>query len=84
MTDLELRRHEIVINHSPTPEEFREYWKRNYGPTIAAYKFNADDAERVAALDGLLGSSRSGIATEPGKTAYQAEYLLVTGTKRER
>ena len=31
--------------------EFREYWKRNYGPTIAVYKFNDDQPDRVAALD---------------------------------
>ena len=44
-------RQQIVIDHSPSPVEFREYWKRNYGPTIAAYRFNADQPERVAALD---------------------------------
>src|SRR5829696_6433685 len=43
VTDLELRRQKVLIDHSATPEEFREYWKRNYGPTIAAYRFNAED-----------------------------------------
>ena len=70
----------------PTPEEFREYWKRNYGPTIAAYKFNADDPEKTAALDRdfLAFLTEWNRSTEPGQTAYHAEYLLVTGTKSEQ
>ena len=83
VADLELRRQEIVIDHSPSPLEFREYWKRNYGPTISAYKFNADKPERVADLDRdfLAFVTAWNKAAEPGKTAYHAEYLLVTGTK---
>ena len=33
------------------PLEFREYWKNNYGPTIAVYRHNADRPDRVAELD---------------------------------
>ncbi len=81
---LQMHRQQISIDHSPSPEEFREYWKRNYGPTIAVYKFNADQPERVAALDrdflSLLTDWNH--STEPGRTAYHAEYLLVTATKR--
>jgi hypothetical protein len=86
VTDLELRRQEVVIDHSPTPEEFREYWKRNYGPTIAAYKFNAADPEKTATLDRdfLAFLTEQNRSREPGVTAYHAEYLLVTGTKSEQ
>jgi len=86
VTDLQMRRQEIVIDHSPSPEAFREYWKRNYGPTIAAYKFNVDDPDRVAALDRdfVAFLTEWNKATEPGKTAYHAEYLLVTATKNSR
>ncbi|WNG94820.1 class I SAM-dependent methyltransferase [Mycobacterium sp. ITM-2016-00318] len=86
VTDLELRRQKVLIDHSATPEEFREYWKRNYGPTIAAYRFNAEDAERVAALDRdfLAFLTEWNSSTEPGATAYEAEYLLVTARKLER
>src|ERR1700754_3057417 len=77
--DLTLQRQHIVIDHSPTPEHFREYWKRNYGPTIAAYKFNVDQPDRVAALDRdfLDFLTEWNQSTEPGKTSYSAEYLLV-------
>ena len=79
-----MRRQNVVIDHCPSPLEFREYWKRNYGPTIAAYKFNADQPERVAALDRdfLAFLTAWNQSTEPGTTSYEAEYLLVTAKKR--
>lgn len=84
VTDLHLRRQTVVMNECADPLEFREYWKRNYGPTIAAYKFNQDNPERVADLDrdflDLL--TRWNSSTDPGTTAYEAEYLLVTAIKR--
>jgi ubiquinone/menaquinone biosynthesis C-methylase UbiE len=84
VTALTTRRQTVRMDHCATPEEFREYWKRNYGPTIAAYRFNADYPDRVEALDrdflGFLTNWNQ--ATELGKTAYDAEYLLVIATKR--
>jgi ubiquinone/menaquinone biosynthesis C-methylase UbiE len=81
---LDMRRQTVVIDHCPSPTEFREYWKRNYGPTISTYRFNADRPDRVEALDRdflhfLTASNKS---TQPGATAYHAEYLLLTATKR--
>lgn len=65
------------------PETFREYWKRNYGPTIAVYRFNATDPERTAALDAaflaMLERRREGA---PGEPAYRSEYLLATARRR--
>ncbi len=83
VTGLEMRRQQIQFGHSPSPEEFRDYWKRNYGPTISVYKFNADKPDQVAALDRdfLTFLTEWNKATEAGKTSYQAEYLLVTATK---
>lgn len=80
--DLSVRRQTVRMDHCANPTEFREYWKRNYGPTIAAYKFNAEQPERVAALDRdflafLTDSNRGG-----DQAAWEAEYLLVTATKR--
>ena len=84
VANLEMRRQEVTIDHSPSPLEFREYWKRNYGPTVSAYKYNAENPERVADLDRdfLAFLTEWNTASEPGRTAYHAEYLLVTGTKR--
>ena len=63
---------------SDTPEAFREWWKRNYGPTIAVYRSLADDPDRTAELDAaflrMLDETRSG-------TGWEAEYLLVTAVR---
>jgi len=84
VTDLNARRETVRIDHCASALEFREYWKRNYGPTIAAYRFNQDRPERVAELDRdfLTLLENWNQANEPGRTAYDAEYLLVTATKR--
>jgi ubiquinone/menaquinone biosynthesis C-methylase UbiE len=82
VADLTMTRQTVVMDHCVSPTEFREYWKRNYGPTIAAYRFNEAQPERVAALDRdflafLTDWNRGG-----GEPAWEAEYLLVTATKR--
>ena len=41
----------LRVTHYTSPEAFRDYFKTNYGPTISAYRFIADDPDRVAALD---------------------------------
>ncbi|SEH84992.1 Methyltransferase domain-containing protein [Mycolicibacterium rutilum] len=83
VADLTMRRQTVRLDHSDTPVEFREYWKRNYGPTIAAYTFNAGDADRVAALDAdFLAFLQGWDRGEPGRSHWDAEYLLVTATKR--
>ncbi len=83
VTDLEMRRRTVVIDHCADPLAFREYWKSNYGPTIAVYKNNADDPERTAALDRdfLEFLTSWNTATRTGRTHYAAEYLLVTARK---
>ncbi|MDZ4269837.1 MAG: class I SAM-dependent methyltransferase [Mycobacterium sp.] len=84
VTDLAVRRETVLMDHCATPQEFREYWKRNYGPTIATYRFNEADQDRIAALDrdflALLEDWNQ--STEAGRTAYSAEYLVVTATRR--
>ena len=83
VTDLRMRRQTVVIDHCADPLTFREYWKRNYGPTIAVYEYNADDQERTAALDRdfLEFLTAWNTATATGRTYYAAEYLLVTARK---
>jgi ubiquinone/menaquinone biosynthesis C-methylase UbiE len=83
VADLTMRRQIVVLDHCDEPAEFHEYWKRNYGPTIAAYAFNADQPDRVEALDrdflSFLTASDRG---DPGRAYWEAEYLLVTASKR--
>jgi len=66
----------VRVDQFGTPEECRDYFKQNYGPTIAGYKAIADGPERVAALDrdlaGLAGRH------DVGGGAMDWEYLLLT------
>lgn len=84
VTEVSLQRETVVMDHCADPLEFREYWKRNYGPVIAAYRFNADNPDRTAALDAdfLAMLEAWNESTEVGTTSYPAEYLLVTAVKR--
>lgn len=83
VTDLSVQRQTVLMDRAANPTEFREYWKRNYGPTIAVYRFNEAQPDRLADLDRdfLSFLTAWNQAEEPGKTAYPAEYLLVTATK---
>ena len=71
------------MDHCADPLEFREYWKHNYGPTIAAYRSNQGQPERVDALDrDFLAFLASTKRNDGGRVGWDAEYLLVTATKR--
>lgn len=67
-----------------TPADLREYYKSNYGPTIAVYKAVADDPERRAALDrdfADLFTRNDTRAPGAATAAWSAEYLIVTARK---
>jgi SAM-dependent methyltransferase len=84
VTDLSMRRQSVVMDHCADPLGFREYWKRNYGPTIAVYRFNEDQPERVEQLDRdfLSFLTAWNQSPKPGQSRYDAEYLLITASKR--
>jgi hypothetical protein len=79
VTALDLRRQSVIMDHCTNPTEFREYWKRNYGPTIAVYNFNAVEPGRVADLD---RDFLEFLTTWNRARTYEAEYLLLTARKR--
>jgi hypothetical protein len=70
---------DTVADVFPDGAAFRDYFKADYGPTIAAYRDIADDPARVAALDAdiaaLADRSHNG-------GSMDWEYLLVTARKR--
>ena len=82
VTAVEAHRQTVRVDRFATPEDFRDYFKANYGPTVAAYKYIADDPEKVAGLDRDLAdlARRHDIGT--GTTVMDWEYLLVTARKR--
>lgn len=79
VADVSMRRRTVLLDRCSGPLEFREYWKRNYGPTIAVYAYNADKPEEVAALDDAFLDF---LASTQDDGRWEAEYLLVTATRR--
>ena len=73
----------LRVTYYTSPEAFREYFKINYGPTISAYRFIADDPGRVAALDHDLVElgQRSDIGTD--SYVLDWEYLLFTARRAD-
>jgi len=81
VTDMEVRRQKLEVTRCDVPEDFRESFKTNYGPTIATYRNIADDPERVAALDRALADVARRYNRGVDKTVMDWEYLLVTARK---
>ncbi|RZU49391.1 methyltransferase family protein [Krasilnikovia cinnamomea] len=76
---LTARRGSLRVDRFAEPAAFVEYFKANYGPTIAVYRSIAGEPESVAALDRALTELayrflRDGV--------MEWEYLLVTGRRR--
>jgi SAM-dependent methyltransferase len=78
VTGLRAQRRTVRVELFAEPADFREYFKTNYGPTIAAYAQQPDAAaaaELDAALDALADRFDVG---EGGHLVMEWEYLLVT------
>lgn len=80
VTDVRTEKGVATVEDFPGPSDFREYFKKNYGPTIAVYTFIGDDPTRVAALDAALDELAAGFTDDDGVMRW--EYLLFTATKR--
>ena len=79
VTDLEASQQLLTVDQLADPVTFRDYFKTNYGPTIAAYRGLADDPARVAELDQALVDLGERFRTTDGHLEW--EYLLVVATK---
>ena len=82
VTDVSTERRMLTVDHFATPEDFRDYFKARYGPTIAAYRSLAEEPERAAALDGELVELARNADRGQGATVLDWEYLLLTATRR--
>ncbi|ROR91256.1 class I SAM-dependent methyltransferase [Nocardioides aurantiacus] len=80
VTDLRTERRTLEVDAFGDAAGFREFFKRCYGPTIAAYRGLADDPDRTAALDADLVDLARRSSTGPDG-AMGWEYLLVTATR---
>lgn len=75
-------RRAVTVDRFATPEEFRNYFKDRYGPTVAAYRAIGDDVDRIAALDRELAELARRHDQGDGSTVMDWEYLLATAQKR--
>ena len=73
VTNVDTRRGTRKVTIFADGAQFRDYFKRHYGPTIAAYTGLADDTAKVAALDHDL--AELGRRFDLGGGAMEWEYL---------
>ena len=78
VTDVRTERRGLPVDAFDRGEDFREYFKANYGPTIAAYRGLGDDRDRISALDADI--DRLADVALQGRP-MEWEYLLVVATK---
>ena len=79
VSEITARRETVRVDRFARPEQFRDYFKARYGPTIAAYRGIADEPERIASLDQELAELAR--RQSDGDGAMDWEYLLVTARK---
>lgn len=70
----------LKVDRFETPEEFRDFFKATYGPTIAVYKANAENPDATAALDTGLADLAGKALNDDGVMEW--EYLVVTAVVR--
>lgn len=77
--ELTCARRELEVCAYPDGAAFRDHFKANYGPTIAAYRAVGADAERVAALDADIAALGDRFLAG---SSMPWEYLLAVANKR--
>ncbi|MBF4763960.1 class I SAM-dependent methyltransferase [Nocardioides islandensis] len=81
VTDVRTETRTVKVTLFAEPADFREFFKTNYGPTIAAYK-QQPDAEKAAELDAALdGLAERFDVGESGYLVLEWEYLLLTARR---
>lgn len=80
VSDVATERRMLTVDLFARPEDFRDYFKAVYGPTIAVYRALADEPDRATALDADLAElARS---ADRGQGVLDWEYLLLTARRR--
>ncbi|MGC5015136.1 class I SAM-dependent methyltransferase [Streptosporangium sp. DT93] len=82
VTDVVVRRQTVTVDRFAHPGAFLDYFKANYGPTVAVYRGMAGDPHRAAALDDALTELARRHQRGEGGTAMEWEYLLLTARRR--
>jgi SAM-dependent methyltransferase len=81
VAEVQARRQTVRADQFDRPEDFRDFFKAYYGPTIAAYRGIADAPDRVAALDQALVELAARHDSGAGSLVMDWEYLLLTARR---
>jgi ubiquinone/menaquinone biosynthesis C-methylase UbiE len=76
VTDVSASRRPLRITAFSTAEEFRDFFKASYGPTIAVYRAIEGEPDKVRALDDALADLAA--SHDKGGGVMEWEYLLWT------
>ncbi|MCW2737301.1 class I SAM-dependent methyltransferase [Nocardioides sp.] len=78
--DLAFDRAHVDVDAFPGREDFRAYFRDNYGPTLMAYRALADRPDRRAELDAALDALAADADEGSGRMRW--EYVVVSGRRR--
>ena len=72
------------VERADSPRDYRDLFKRTFGPVVATYAGLADEPARAAALDRdfLEFADRANTGSPEGPAEYRYEYLLVVARRR--
>lgn len=80
--DVTAERRTVRVDRFATCEEFRDYFKTNYGPTIAVYRGLSGEPGKAADLDAALVDLARRHDTGSDSLVMDWEYLLLTARRR--
>lgn len=80
VTDIEASRHRLRVDRFEDAPTFLTFFKRYYGPTVAAYLSIATEPDKERALDDVLTDLAR--QHDLGGGAMEWEYLLLTARRR--
>lgn len=78
--NMSFARQTLRVDRFNSGDEFRDFFKQTYGPTISVYAYISDDPTATRALDTALAELADGALD--GEGIMNWEYLLATGVIR--
>jgi SAM-dependent methyltransferase len=81
VTDVVTSRQMVTVDRFESPDAFRDYFKANYGPSVATYRSLTDEPERATQLDRDLSELAQRHDRGTASTIMDWEYLLLTAQR---